>query len=168
MSKPVQLLRLAFVFAVNFCAASLFANFFSNDLYYVLRSRTLAGGLHREYVISALVALALGYFAFYKWRSAPAKWVWIAGVLVFAWEAISLWPVQHYSVLAAQPSFMADVQAAFDAVNDDPHRFMYIFILLRTIFYSAGAWICWSESKYGWSLLAGLKKDKIALSRPSD
>lgn len=163
MSKPIQLLRTAYVFAVHFCAAALFANFFSNELSHVFHSSTLAGRMHQEYVISALIALALGYFAFYKWRSAPAKWVWIAGALLFAWEAVSLWPAHHYSVLGAQPSFMANVQATFDPA-DDPHRLVYTLTLLRTIFYSAGAWICWSASKYGWSLSRRLARN---VSRPS-
>jgi hypothetical protein len=79
---------------------------------------------------------------FYKWRSAPAKWVWIAGVLWFAWEAVPLRPGERYSVLAAQPSFMAKVQVMFNPVNN-PSLFVYVFVLVRTIFYSAGAWICW-------------------------
>ncbi len=155
MSKAIQLLRTAFLFAVNFCAAALVTNYISSDLSHVFRPRTPAGLLHREYMISALIALALGYFVFYKWRSAPAKWVWIAGVLWFAREAVPLWP--DYSVLAAHPSFKFRVQAMFNPVNN-PGLFVYVFVLVRTIFYSAGAWICWSESQYGFSLLAALKK----------
>ncbi len=157
MSKAIQLLRTAFVFVVNFCAAALVTNYFSSDLSHVFPPRTTAGLLHREYMISALIALALGYFVFYKWRSAPAKWVWIAGVLWFAREAVPLWPGERYSVLAVQPSFMAKVQVMFDPVNN-PSLFVYVFVLVRTIFYSAGAWICWYKSKYGWSLLADLKR----------
>jgi hypothetical protein len=157
LSEAIQLLRAAFLFAVNFFAAAVVTNYFSNDLSNVFPPKTSAGLLHREYVIGALIALAMGYFVFYKWRSAPAKWVWIAGVLWFAREAVPLWPGERYSVLAAQPSFMAKVQVMFDPVNN-PGLFVYAFVMVRTIFYSAGAWICWSESQYGFSLLAALKK----------
>jgi hypothetical protein len=157
LSKAIQLLRTAFLFAVNFCAAALVTNYFSNELSHVFPPKTSAGLLHREYIIGALIALALGYFVFYKWRSAPAKWVWIAGVLWFAREAVPLLSAGPYSVLAAQASFMAKVQVLFDPVNN-PSLFVYVFVLERTIFYSAGAWICWSESQYGFSLLAALKK----------
>jgi hypothetical protein len=36
-----------------------------------------------EDILSAVCAFALGLLVFYKWRSRSAKWVWIAGTLVW-------------------------------------------------------------------------------------
>lgn len=29
---------------------------------------------------------------------------------------------------------------------------------MRTVFYSAGAWVCWSEGRFGWSVAGVIRK----------
>ena len=75
---------------VHFFAAVLIPNFFSSDFSHIFPQRTPTAIVYREYAISVVVALALGYFVFYKWRSSTAKWIWVVGALWFAWEAVSI------------------------------------------------------------------------------
>jgi hypothetical protein len=70
----MRLLRTLFEFAVNFCAAALLTNIISNQWQHVFPARTFSGMITREYLVSSFVTAALGFFAFYKWHSAPAKW----------------------------------------------------------------------------------------------
>jgi hypothetical protein len=79
LNTAIKLLRAAGVFVVNFAAATVATNFFSNDVSHIYRAKTLAGMLHREWFVGALFAAGLGYFVFFKWRSPTAKWVWLAG-----------------------------------------------------------------------------------------
>lgn len=64
--------------------------------------------MYKTYFENAVISLALGYFVYYKWRSGPAKWVWIAGPFLFVREAVSYWHEQYsvfayHSVLTVEP-----------------------------------------------------------------
>jgi hypothetical protein len=137
-----KLLRWAAAFVGNFLTAIITTRIFEADFSVIYRARTAGGMLEREYIFGALLAFALGYFVYHKWRSGSAKWVWIAGALLFVREAVAYWHEQRYSVLASQPSFMSVVRAMFGPVYIS--QTIYALVLTRTLSYSAGAWICWS------------------------
>ena len=92
---------------------------------------------------------------YYKWHSAPGKWIWIAGVLWFTHGALSVWHAR-YSFATGEPSFGTVCYQMFGPAYGI-NRFVYVPILLRTMFYSIGAWVCWSAEAYGWSPLVYLK-----------
>jgi hypothetical protein len=52
-------------------------NIFDNELSHVLHASTPREVLHRGYALTAIIAFVLGYFVYYKWHSAPGKWIWI-------------------------------------------------------------------------------------------
>ena len=78
-------------------------NIFDNELSHVLHASTPREVLHRGYALTAIIAFVLGYFVYYKWHSAPGKWIWIVGVLWFVERAFSAWHEPN-SVLTAGPS----------------------------------------------------------------
>jgi hypothetical protein len=115
----------------------------------VFRASTIRGLLHKEYTLSVTIAFVLGYFVYYKWHSAPGKWIWIAGVLCFAEGALAAWHVPH-SVLTGRPSLGAVCSEMFFPVYGGRPP-LYALMLVRTMFYSIGAWVCWYGEEYGWS-----------------
>jgi len=96
--------------------------------------------LQREYTLSATIAFALGYFVFYKWHSEPGKWIWALGVVSFAERSLMFWLGVRYSVLAEAPSLHMVLSEMFALRVDS---FIYVLLLVRTLFYSIGAWACW-------------------------
>lgn len=161
MTSAIKLLRAAGLFVGNFLTATIATNVFASEFSHIYAPRTIAGALHREYVLSAILALPLGYFVFYKWHWSEAKWVWVAGAIWFAERVISLGH-ERPSVLSVPPSVLDVARNMFDP----PYaagRTLYAFILIRTFFYSVGAWTCSCEMKYGGSSLSILKKCLNAL-----
>ncbi len=145
---------------VHFFAAVLIPNFFSSDFSHIFPQRTPTAIVYREYAISGVVALALGYFVFYKWRSSTAKWIWVVGALWFAWEAVSIWQGQAhpYSVLTVQarPSLLSVALHMLRSLQP-LRQAMSALMLVRTLFYSIGAWVCWFSIKDGGAPFASLR-----------
>ena len=66
VTGAVKILRGAGALVVNLFAAMLIPNFFNSDFSHIFRQRTLTGLLFRDYAISAVAAVALGYFVDHK------------------------------------------------------------------------------------------------------
>jgi hypothetical protein len=119
---------------------------FVSELYGIFPAQTPGGGLRKETVLSAVVAFGLGYFVYYKWRSASAKWIFVAGLCWFGWGALEFWLGQRdlrvvsaghtvYWEMSGIGCNSFDTQSCLDYIQ-------YTLLLLRTIFYSAGAFCC--------------------------
>jgi hypothetical protein len=91
----IRSLRWIAVFIGHFLTALITTNIFENELSHVLHASTPREVLLRGYALTATIAFALGYFVYYKWHSAPAKWIWVVGVLWFAERALSVWQERH-------------------------------------------------------------------------
>jgi hypothetical protein len=91
-----------------------------------------------------IVAFALGYFSYFKLKSATAKWVWVAGLCWFGQRAIGLWLDQgtvrrltgnHDMAPSGLLWPTADAQSFSNWIT-------YTIPFIRTVFYSAGAFCC--------------------------
>ena len=115
LNPAIRVARWIAVFAGNFLAAMLTTRIFDEEVSHAFRAHTAAGALEREYALSAIIALVLGYFVYYKWQSEPGKWIWVAGVLWFGERVLSTRQA-YSSVLAGSPSFLGrrsrDVRAS--------------------------------------------------------
>src|SRR5271170_4704314 len=87
-------LRAIGVYLLNFALATVFTNAIRND-FILRRGASPTGFLVRDFVFSAVISLALGYFVFRRWHWESAKWVWIAGVCLFLQRAGGFWRKQH-------------------------------------------------------------------------
>ena len=142
----VRPLRAVGFFVAHFLAASIGTKIFEEELSHVFHASTLGEMLRREYVVSVIIALALGYFVYYKWHSASGKWVWIAGALFFVYRAVSIWHTPH-SVLTSAPSFGTVCLDMFRPIYRTD-SIVYTLTLVRTVSYSIGAWACWCAEGY--------------------
>lgn len=127
-------------FVGNFLAAAFGTAVFTSEWSYVFRVHSAAEALRKEYVISAVFALALGYFVTWKWRLASARWIWTAGALLFGAAAIAFWR-QHVSVVTGEPTLLAVAQRIIGP-SYLMRETIFAIILMRTLFYSMGAWLC--------------------------
>jgi hypothetical protein len=140
------------VFAGHLLTALITTEIFAEELFYVFHATSTSQRLYREYALSVIFAFALGYFVYYKWHSAPGKWIWIVAVVLFADRALSAWHAR-YSVVTGEPSLGTVCREMFGPVYQ-PNSTVYALILERTTLYSIGAWACWSGEKYGWSAVS--------------
>jgi hypothetical protein len=79
---------------------------------------TLRAAFLREVVLGSGVALGLGFVAHRKWRPAVSMWLWPIGVVGLAWRLALGKPPTPYEEL---------------------NRDLMVFLSLRMIFYSVGA-----------------------------
>jgi hypothetical protein len=149
LNPTIRIFRALAVLAGHFLAAVVATKLFEEELSHVFPGGTLREVLRREYLLSAIFAFVLGYFVYYKWRSAPAKFVWIVGALLFTDRALSAWHAR-YSFATGEPRFVTVCYEMFGPAYQ-PNSTEYAITLVRTTLYSIGAWACWYGEKYGWS-----------------
>ena len=141
---------------------------FASEFRYIARAHTMRGLLVREYVLSAILCSLIGYLVFWKWRSTPGLWVWLAGVALFVYRAILLWMAPHplfLSVLADRPNLAAVARRMFEppyVINTT----VFAVMLIRTIFYSAGAWVRQSQDRFGRLTPASKSPTAVAFPEP--
>jgi len=93
-------------------------------------------------VVTSTVAFVLGFLVQWVWKPDTAKWVWTAGLIWFVLGAITS--------TGDVGSFLPELvprESAFDVRNSDDENIVMHWItltmpLLRTIFYSLGAFTC--------------------------
>lgn len=109
-----------------------------------------------EDLLSAAAAFGLGYFVYRRWKSASSKWVWLAGLCWFAWGALLTLDRNDGTILLEASS---NVSVYDFNINDLYSRSSlenwtgYMLPLLRTIFYSTGAFCC---SRFGGPIEAAI------------
>ena len=140
----LRILRSVAIFIGHFLTAVITTNIFDNELGRVLHLGTVRAIMQREYAFNATIAFALGYFVFYKWHSDPGKWIWVAGMVLLAEQSLSIWRQAPHSVLAGGTSLLTVCSQMFELRAD---TIVYVLTLVRTIFYSLGAWACWYATR---------------------
>ena len=96
--------------------------------------------------LSAVTAFAIGYFVFRRWKTDWAKWIWVAGVIWLARRLIQMWdgPSVFGGSYAVPPGLFWEFSN--HTLPPDPESLnnwaQYWLVLLRTSFYSAGAFCC--------------------------
>jgi len=112
------MLRFARDFLINSAIAFLGVAISELSVYAIYRPRTIAAAYVKEILVSATVALVLGFIVYFKWRQKAALWIWTIGVVLFLWR------------LATQ----------YD--SDFWTRSILAYISVRAVFYSLGAICC--------------------------
>jgi hypothetical protein len=108
-------------------------------------THSIEGSIFKLNCLNAAVAFGLGYFVYWRWRPVSAKWVFIAGFCWFAQQALLLWFEQRSMGVLYRDSavywrhFGINCGGDFEACRD---WLGYTIPLLRTSFYSGGAWCC--------------------------
>lgn len=154
-------------FLLNFAIAAVLTNFLRND--FRLHHESPAAFVMKEYAMNAAIAFALGYFVYRRWRFESAKWVWLAGLCLFATRAVIFWIGQHGPLNTIHGSTslyweMSGVGCFSDRAMCS--ELVYTFPFLRTMFYSAGTFSClWFRTRES-TALADLKKAVLALRQP--
>ncbi len=104
-------------------------------------------------VLNSVAALGLGFFVYPTWHWRPTQWIWIWGLLWFAYGAVRFWSGERtFSVLQEHHSIFWEMSGAgcsFDT-RSCTDWLLYGVIFLRSVFYSGGA-IC-SELITRWYL----------------
>jgi hypothetical protein len=96
-------------------------------------AHSVVGVLWKESILDALCAACIGFGACRIWRTSAAKWTWLLAAL---WFAFGLRMV-HGDVFGSVLPHRSGVLAAPDARS----FFAFTVPLIRTIFYSLGAYI---------------------------
>jgi hypothetical protein len=98
----------------------------------------------REDLLSAAAAFGLGYFVYRRWKCASSKWVWLAGVCWFAGGALLTLDGNHGTVFWKPPNISLLDFNVYDAdsLSSFENWSGYMLPLVRTIFYSTGAFCC--------------------------
>ncbi len=161
MDNTSKSLRAALVYFLNLLVAAVGTDALGSPFYHLFHPKTLQAPLVRESFINPVVAFGAGCFVFYRWRPAPAKWIWVSGVCWFGLQ-VFLTPG------GTQRPVFSDVSGVTcfsdpGAVNCS--NWVVITIpLLRTVFYSAGAWCSWMETQ-GTGLKASIRRFAISAVR---
>lgn len=108
------------------------------ELYRTFRSGSFAQGLWLETFLCVALAFLFGYLVFQLRRTVLAKWIWVPGVVWFAYyliavyrEGWALWP-QFSGAGCIEHRQYGYCYAWFEATTPT----------LRLIFYSLGAYVC--------------------------
>jgi hypothetical protein len=138
----VGLLRAAAIYFLNLLLATIVTGVVRHPFMYFEVQSDPYFMLAREYILSALAGFGVGFSIYWTWRQKASKWVWAAGLLWFAYRAISLWTEQRgtpfgnphglLSQISGSNCSYTSVQSCLDAVNSSVP-------LVRTVFYSLGA-----------------------------
>jgi hypothetical protein len=141
----MRALRWTLCFIGHFLVAEVATNMFSNA--WGNFARTADGMFAWGYTKDAILAAVLGYFVFYKWRSTSAQWIWTVGVVAFAVRVAAVWhdlSVGHSVLNPVHPTLAGVLHQTVTPTPADLaffHNLSGAFSLVRTAFYSLGAWI---------------------------
>jgi arginyl-tRNA synthetase len=93
--------------------------------------------------ISAAIAFGLGYFVFYRWKFRSSKWIWAVGVCWFAWRAVPIWFGDPILRRLAPRTVLWELSGNSERPDlESFETWTYTTALLRTVFYSLGAFSC--------------------------
>ena len=104
--------------------------------------------------LNVLAAFGLGYFPYRNWRPTASKWIWLFGLCWFVCGALRALDASNGAALWE----ISREDAAFDLdssyknfynLQSFYHWLLFTLPLLRTVFYSAGAFCCSRVGRYG-------------------
>jgi hypothetical protein len=151
MSKFTTNLRAAGWFLGNVLTASIGTKTATDELGLshllrrIVHPDTFGGRALEDDILTALIAFALGYFVYYKWRSSSAKWVWPIGLGWLTYRVLKIWFEQQAlrTVTGASPPIFWELAPhASGPVQQQFETWINTLVFLRTAFYSMGAACC--------------------------
>jgi hypothetical protein len=122
MAAVPNFLRTIRDLVLNLLTAALGTAIAESEFYHLFRPQTLAGIYTKELVLSGSIAFVLGCLVYFKWRSRTSQWVWVLGLVGFAWRV----------VLGNEPA----------TLYAEAQRATLGFVSVRLVAYSAGAVCC--------------------------
>jgi hypothetical protein len=113
---------------------------------HIYHPRTISAVLIKTDLLSALCGFALGFVVSRRWNPRAARWIGLFGVVWFFLGACI--DLSHGSVW----SRMSGIECG-EGLHAGHCMEWFVFSLpaVRSVFYSAGAWLCWSLSAHGTS-----------------
>ena len=132
-------------YLLNVCIAALGTNIVESPFTHFFRTSPRAVVL-REDFLSITAAFALGYVVYRVRQPGTAKWVWFAGLCWFIWGTLHMW-LGHGALrlLTGTQGTIYWEMSGFGCMSELDSCWNWIEFtlpLLRTIFYSAGAFCC--------------------------
>jgi hypothetical protein len=149
-----RFIRAAFGFLLNLFVAAAVTNALVNGFVRATGNPGPSQLFLREEIFNAAASFGLGYFVYRRWHPDSSKWIWLAGLCWFALGAFRVWLAQRAtaSVLCQGPTIYSDLfgsNCRFD-IESCRDWSLYTLQLLKTAFYSAGAFCC--SRMRGWIL----------------
>ena len=140
-----KLFRYSGIYLLNLFLAFFGATSLEEPLYGVFHWKAPTAILMKEYVLSGGISFALGYFVYHRWRTAPSRWLWVAGVLWLGLAAVLV--LGGRSVFDGMASTIYRGMSGIGCVPDVgsidcANYFNYMMPSLRVIWYSMGALSC--------------------------
>jgi hypothetical protein len=121
--------------------------------------QSIQSSIVKQDSLNAVAACGLGYYVYRRWRRVSTQWVWAAGFCWFTHGALLLWfeqrsmGVLYRSNTVYWQHFGTGCSSGlFESCRD---WIDYTLPLLRTVFYSVGAWCCWLIEKPVSSMIPG-------------
>lgn len=100
----------------------------------------------REYVLSIIVAFALGYIVYRLRQPTLSKWVWVAGLCWFVWGAFRIWfgdgALRLVTGTRGTIYWEMSGVGCMSELNSCWSWIEFTLPFLRTVFYSLGALCC--------------------------
>jgi hypothetical protein len=141
----VRFLRAAGELVLNYLLATYVASWIGDPLWKYLHSASASQLVWKECIICALAGFGVGCSVYRIGHQAAARWVWLPGLCLLLWRAVTLWLEEHRMLFGSPHTVFgqmsgADCSAGFAQSCQDFIGYTAPFV--RTIFYSAGAWCC--------------------------
>jgi hypothetical protein len=159
MSASIRLLRETGLFVFHLFIALMGTAVVESSIFPLIRGDTPRMFLFQANLLNASIAFAWGYFVYWRWQTAPAKWIWVAGLLWFG---------QRLLLHAKYGSMVWEMSGIGCAEDHDPSAcesfLVYTLLALRVVSYSAGALSCLNLGK-GYRRLSQRAKRSRRLSR---
>ena len=92
----------------------------------------------RADIITAITAFGLGYFVYRRWHPRAAKWVWVAGLCLFAGRAL-VWKLRDPAGVDHSILWQMVGEGPSESVQGFGDWAGYTIPCIRMIFYSNGA-----------------------------
>jgi len=160
--SPIRSVRAVGVFLVNLLLAVLGTKVVEAPFDHLVHfsDRTSTAVLKADFLTST-VAFGLGYFVYRRWQPAAAGWVWVAGTCWFGLGALHILGGRQGTTLweISGSQFPLDIDSFVTWSK-------FTLPLLRTIFYSGGAFCCLHIEGHRLTLIKDAMLHKGSMSSP--
>jgi hypothetical protein len=154
--RLIWIIRIAAIFVFNLLLAAWVTTVIVEPFNHGFDISDLPQMIRKGLILSAVAAFGLGFSVFWTWRRSESKWVWVVGVGLFAERAFRLWIEQRGMFFGSPHTVLgqlsgSDCSATFiQSCND---ALGYSYPLVRTVFYSLGAFCASPVPKFHFDAL---------------
>jgi hypothetical protein len=168
MPAAAKFVRTTGLYLLNLVVAAVVTDMLASPFLHTASDGTMATMLKRD-VVNGLAAFGLGYFVYRRWRQGSSKWVWVAGFCWFGQRAVRLWfAPSPFGILYPDHTVFRQLSGSgcnSEMIQSCSDWIVYTLPLLRTTFYSFGAFCCSIVGKQSFSELAkyallGTRRDR--------